>query len=150
MNNKHRATAGLWAIAIAATLSLGCDSAKEAAPKDKSAAKSDDAKAKDAEAKDAKPPAKADADPAAKAEPAKPADDHCKKLVDKLHGIKAPFFEEAKDLPMLVEACQSEKIADNYKATIDCIIGAADMDAVQKCDQADPMLKAWFKPLMDK
>lgn len=145
MNANHRVSRGLWAIAIVATLSVGCDSAKEAAPKDKSAAKTSD---------DKTPAAKADAEPA-KAEPKpaepKPAadDDTCDKLVDKLHANKAPFFEDAEGIPELVGACKSTNIATTYKATVDCMIGAADIEAIKNCDQADPMLKAMFKPLME-
>ena len=145
MNDKHRVSRGLWAIAIVATLGVGCDSAKEAAPKDKSAAKSSDDKAPAGKA-DAKP-AKADPKPA---EPEPAADDDtCDKLVDKLHTTKAPFFEDAEAIPELVGACKSTKIATTYKATVDCMIGAADLDAIKNCDQADPMLKAMFKPLME-
>lgn len=146
MNDNSRVSRGLWAIAIVATLSVGCDSAKEAAPKDKSAAKASDDKA---------PAAKANAEPA-KAEP-KPAepepaadDDICKELVDKLHANKAPFFEDAEGIPELFGACKSEKIATAYEASVDCILGAPDLDAIKNCDQAEPMLQAMFKPLMEQ
>ena len=146
MNDNHRVSRGLWAIAIVATLSVGCDSAKEAAPKDKSAAKSSDDKAPAAEP--AAEPAKAEPKPA---EPEPAADDDtCKELVDKLHAAKAPFFEDAEGIPELVGACKSEKITTTYKASVDCILGATDLDAIKKCDQAEPMLKAMFKPLMEE